>query len=483
MSQEPESSAKHQTFSRILSGAGMLTVARVAGDLASALLFISVSRAFGVEGTGLYAYAFAVAQIAQLLVDFGFVDYGLREYSRTGEPTRQRILANAVSLQLGFFAVVFLGLWVYLRLTNADFQTASLVLLLALYQILLNFFLMLITPAISSQRMAAPALTEFVFRVGGTLVAIGLITIGDMGIVVSLSALPLSALGMVIASVYIATKFNGPLRLGLNRDVALPMMRPAATFAASSVIVGLYAKLGLIILTFLDGKAAAGIFATGLKLIDLGMAPLLFLGIAVFPRLARSFNADTTDMLHIAAQYVRLTFILGVLVCWGMVFVVPPILPYLLGPDFAEAGPAVMLMGGVALLTALDSAAYRLLWATHQQDRRLRIQVIGLVVNIILNFSLIPFFGVTGAIAAAFLTMCLMLGLAAGPIISSLPSEHWKPIVRACLLPALFAFVVGLALLLLSLPLWFAAVATLLTLILAGKMFGLLTLEQLRQPG
>ena len=46
--------ARH-TFLKIVSGAGMLTSARVAGDLASALLFIAVSRTFGVEGTGLYA--------------------------------------------------------------------------------------------------------------------------------------------------------------------------------------------------------------------------------------------------------------------------------------------------------------------------------------------------------------------------------------------------------------------------------------------
>jgi O-antigen/teichoic acid export membrane protein len=482
MFKNSESAADNQSFRKILSGAGMLTVARVAGDLASALLFIFVSRAFGVEGVGLYAYAFAVAQIAQLIVDFGFVDYGLREYSRTDEPMRQRILANAISLQLFFLAIVSLCLWAYLSLTNADPQTASLVCLLALYQILLNFFLMLITPAISSQRMVAPALTEIVFRVGGAIVAIGLISIGGMGIVVSLSALPLSALGMVFASVFIARRFNGPLRLGIDRGVALPMVRPAATFAASSIIVGLYAKLGLIILTFLGGQAAAGIFATGLKLVDLGMAPLLFLGIAVFPRLARSFGSDAADTMHIAAQYVRLTFILGILVCWGMIFVVPPVLPYLLGPDFAEAGPAVMLMGVVALLTALDSAAYRLLWATHQQARRLRIQMIGLLVNVILNFSLIPVFGVTGTICAAILTLCLMLVLAAGPIYSSVPSKNWKPIMRACLLPTLSCLAVGAVASMLSMPVWFAASATLLTLISTGRIFGLLDLELLRTP-
>jgi len=469
-------------FLRLVSGAGMLTSARVAGDLASALLFIAVSRVFGVEGTGLYAYAFAIAQIAQLVLNFGFVDYGLREYARAAAPVRQRILANALAVQCSLLVVVAAGIWAYLLTTGADPRTSTLIWLLAAYQVLFNFFLMLVIPAITAQRMAAPALAELVFRVGGTFVAIGLISFAGLGMAASLAALPLSALGLLLAAIGIARHFNGPIGLRLERAVVAPMLRPAASFAASSILIGLYAKIGLILLAFLDGKAAAGIFATGLKLVDLGMAPLVFLGVAVFPRLASSFGTDQADLVDITQQYVRLTIMLGALVLWGMVFVVPPVLPFLLGPDFAAAGPAVQLMGWVALLAALDNAAVRLLWVANLQAKRLRIQAIGLAVNVALNLALIPLLGVTGAIFAAILTLVVMLGLALGPITTSLPSPHWRRLGRACILPLAATIAAGFIVSLLGLQPWLAASVTLAVLLATTTLSGLSGLDQLKLP-
>jgi O-antigen/teichoic acid export membrane protein len=469
------------TFLRIVSGAGLLTSARVAGDLASAVLFIVISRAFGVEGTGLYAYAFAVAHIAHLIVDFGMMDYGMREYASAEGPARRRILANALGIQCALLAVVATGLWLYLIVTGASAEAATLVWLLSAYLVFFNFALMLFIPPITAQRMSGPALAELCCRVGGTLVAVALVAWAGAGLATSLMALPMAAALMVVAAIIIARRFNGPIDLGLDRTLAATMLRAATTFAGSSLIAGLLAKVGLILLTFFEGTAATGIFATGLKLLDLGMAPLLFLGIAVYPRLASSFGKDHDDLTHIAEQFVRLSLVLGSLVLWGMVFVVPPILPLLLGLNFAAAGPAVQLTGVLALLTALDLAAARLLWSLRLQGHRLRIQAIGLVANITFNLVLIPMLGAIGAIMAAILTLGLMLALALKPISEQLPSECWRRIGWACLLPAAAFAVSGVIVVMLQLSPWLAAPATLFAFLLASFVSGLAGIAQLRR--
>jgi O-antigen/teichoic acid export membrane protein len=468
------------SFLRIVSGAGLLTSARVAGDLASAVLFIVISRAFGVEGTGLYAYAFAVAQIAHLIVDFGMMDYGMREYASAEGADRRRILANALGIQCALLAAVAAGIWLYLIVTGASAEAATLVWLLTAYLVLFHFALMLFIPPITAQRMGGPALAELCFRVGGTCVAVALVAWAGTGLASSLAVLPIAAFLMVVVATVIARRFNGPIGLGLDRARAPAMLRASTTFAGSSLIAGLLAKVGLILLTFFEGTAAAGIFATGLKLLDLGMAPLLFLGIAVYPRLAGSFGKDQDDLAYIAEQFVRLSLVLGSLVLWGMVFVVPPILPLLLGPDFAAAGPAVQLTGVLALFTALDLAAARLLWSLRLQGRRLRIQAIGVVANVTLNLVLIPTAGVMGAIAAAILTLGLMLALALRPIIGQLPPGCCSGIGRSCLLPAVAVAVTGLAVVMLQLSPWLAAPATLVAFLLASFVSGLVGIAQLR---
>lgn len=468
------------SFLRIVSGAGMLTSSRIGGDLASALLFIAVSRAFGVEGIGLYAYAFAIAQIAQLLVNYGLDDYGLREYASTPPPERGRILANALVLQCGLLGIVALGLWLYLFATGAEPLAATLIWMLAAYQILTNFGIMLFIPAISAQRMGAPALVEGICRVGGTLVAAALVVWAGTGILASLAVLPVAALVMVIAAVGIARRFNGPIGLGLQRRVAEPILRSALSFAVSSLIFGLFAKVGLILLAFFQGKAAAGIFAVGLKLVDLGMAPLFLLGVAVFPRLASSFASDHRDFAEIAEQYLRLSIVLGSLVLWGMVFVVPPLLPILLGPDFVAAQPAVQLMGVLALLNALDFAAARLLWSLRLQNLRLRIQLIGLAVNIVLNLALIPWLAVTGAILAGIFSFVVTVSLAIAPVVRRMPSAHWRRVGRACVLPAAAGLAAGAGVTILALAPWLGAAVTLCAFAGAAMLSGLAAIDQLK---
>ena len=467
------------TFLRIVSGAGLLTSARVIGDLASAVLFIVISRAFGVDGIGLYAYAFAVAQIAHLVVNFGLIDYGLREYASAPVAERGRILANALGIQAALLAVVAGALWLYLVLTRAEPAAATIVWLLTAYLVLFNFALMLFIPPITAQRMLGPALAELVFRVGGTLVAVALVAVLGASMAVSLAALPIAAVAMLATAVVIARRFESRIGLRLDRPVAPAMLRATTTFAGSSLIDGLLAKVGLILLTFLQGTGAAGIFATGLKLLDLGMAPLLFLGIAVFPRLASSFGTDDADLAHIAEQFIRLSLVLGALVLWGMVFVVPPVLPFLLGADFTAAAPAVQLMGVVAMLTALDLAAARLLWSLRLQGRRLRIQTIGVATNILVNLALIPWLGVMGAILAAITTLTLMLALASGPIRERLPALWSAKLGRACLWPMAAGLATGGLVVATGFSPWLGAPLTLAVFAAASLASGLLGRDQL----
>ena len=466
------------SFLRIVSGAGMLSSARVGGDLASALLFIAVSRAFGVEGIGLYAYAFAVAQIAQLLVNYGLDDYGLREYASAPPAERRRVLANAMAIQCVLLGIVAAGIWFYLLATDAEPLAVTLVWMLAAYQILTNFAIMLFIPAITAQRMAGPAFAEAVCRIGGTLLAVAMVGWVGTGLAGSLAVLPASAVLLVVAAVVIARRLNGPIELGLERRIAAPMLRSALSFAISSLIFGLFAKIGLILLTFFQGTAAAGIFAVGLKLVDLGMAPLFLLGVAVYPRLASSFGSDDRDFAAIAEQYLRLSIVLGSLVLWGMVFVVPPLLPVLLGPDFVAAQPAVQLMGVLALLTALDFAAARLLWSLRLQNLRLRIQVIGLAANVALNLALIPWLAVTGAIVAAILSIALTVGLAIAPIVRHMPSTIWRRVGLACVLPALAGLGAGVTTL--ALAPWLGAALTLVAFAGAALFSGLAAVDQLK---
>lgn len=479
---DPQSTNTQNTeFRKIVSGAGILTIARVAGDMASALLFVTISRIHGVESVGLYAYAFAIAQIAQQVVNYGFEDYGLREFARAGEPKRSAFLGNVLGLQSMLLVVVLLGVAVFVGLTGAEGTAATLIWSFVLYQILINFSLMFMIPPITAQRVGPSALAELVFRVGGAVMAAAILAFTSLALETALLALPLSALGLVIVNRRIASRHVENLRPRFDFYVIARFLPPATVFALSSMVTNLLGRIGLILLVVLQGESAGGILAAGNKLLELAIAPLFYLGIAVFPRLSRSFGSDMADLAATAEQYLRLTVMMGFLILWGMTFVVPPLMPVILGSDFSEAGSVIRLMGWVALLVALDQATFRLLWAADRQGLRLRIQIMGLVINVVAAVTLIPPFGVTGAVLAFMIALVAMLVASVAGISRHLPSLAWMAIVRASALPIGASVLCGAVVAALGKSLWVSGGATLAVLLISALVSGLLDLGQFKR--
>lgn len=68
-------------------------------------------------------------------------------------------------------------------------------------------------------------------------------------------------------------------------------------------------------------------------------------------------GTDQAIIIGITQRNAHRTIMLCALVLCGMVFVVPPVLPFLLDANFASTGPAVQLLGWMALLAAPDNAA------------------------------------------------------------------------------------------------------------------------------
>ncbi len=460
-------------FFRMVTGAGILSVSRIMGDMASALLFIGISRVYGVEGTGIYSYAFAVAQIAFILIDFGLIDYTMREYASAGKKAGRQILAHAILLQLIMTVIVAFALWGYLLITGTTGEASAVVWILTAYLVLAHTGRMLFIPAFTEQRMVWPAVAEVCFRVGGTLVAFAFILLKEIDLARALSILPVAAGIMVLCVTAATLRFARPLKSRFQIGQAVRILRESIVFAGSSLLTGLLAKTGILLLTFLVGITATGMFATGLKLMDFSMVPLLFLGIAVYPRLARGYQTDPDDLYKIADQYVRLSFTLGALACWGMVFIAPPLLPRLLGEEFAATALIVQLGGLAALVTALDLASIRILWSFRLQHQRLRIQTIGVVASVLMNLVMIPWLGAEGAMLAAILTPLIMLSLAWKPIRSQWPPQAWNRLISACALPGIIGLTTGASALSLPLHPVMALSVPFLAFLLSGTLSGL----------
>ena len=199
----------------------------------------------------------------------------------------------------------------------------------------------------------------------------------------------------------------------MSRSELLDTAREAWPFAASEIVGQAYARTGIILLQLVAGAAATGGFATLLKLVEVGTAPLTLAVTAAFPRLSRDFHEDPPAFRSGALDMLRVVLLLAGCLMMAFCFLVPWLLPVVFGPDFAALRPELPWIGGLAALSGIEIVYLRLLLASDRQGVVVGVLVAGTAVSGVANLALVPWLGVPGAVAASLVGM-LTLVLAYG---------------------------------------------------------------------
>ena len=128
--------------------------------------------------------------------------------------------------------------------------------------------------------------------------------------------------------------------------------------------------------------------------------PVVLLAIAVYPAISQQVGHNQREFSEMTDKFLRTSLILGGLLAWVLFFLVPLGLAPLLGEKFTAATSVVQMAAVLSVIVSIDLVVTRLLLVLNLQIRRTAIQLIGIVLNAVLNFMLIPSFGVHGAMGA-----------------------------------------------------------------------------------
>lgn len=468
---------------KILRNAGWLTGARLVGDMLSFGLFVVLSRYFGPEGIGEFAYGFAIASFVSILVGLGLDDFGVREFARLPVRESRQLLGKLVASQLALLMVVAVLVGLFLVATDASPTLAGIIVLLSIQQAFLAIARTFFAPVYAQQAMASPAVMEVGGRAVGMLITLVLVVGFHTSLAVALVGYPIGALLPLAMGAIAGVRRVGGMSLRLSLHEMTRIMRTTWPFSAGEMVYLLYTRADLVLLTWIRGDATAGIYASGLKFYEVSTLPVFFLGFAAYPALSRLYEERAERLSSEAGRLFLAASMASGLIAWALVFVVPSVLVPLLGARFAAAGPVVKLMAVLVVLTAVEATAVRVLLAVHLQVVKFKHQVVSTVLNVVLDLLLIPTFGIEGAIAATAVALLAVnvlylraLGtrISAGPIIGALASF---------VVPTAGALAVGAAAVLLHWPEWVAALGSLATFVAVALLSSLGTFLHREMPG
>jgi glycosyltransferase involved in cell wall biosynthesis/O-antigen/teichoic acid export membrane protein len=401
--------------STLRRNASWLLVGRVGADLLNFILFLIVSRQFGPHGMGIYAYGFAIAGFVYSATTLGIDEYGIREYARRAVDRRSALLADLLGSQTCIAVVAVIALAVYLLATSPTAEVLTIVLALTAYQLCSAFASTLFVPAMAEQHMAWPALVILLCRGLGLAIAAPLILIAHAPLHLATLAVAISGVLTTLLAAVSARTHGATLSLHLSLPALRQNVRTLWSFATTDVMSQVFTRIGVIALTLLVSEQAAGIYAAGLKLVEMACLPLLFLGRAAYPGLSRAFR-DPREFGRMSRQALAWGFGIAALSAIALAVATPSLLVPMLGAGFAGAEPVLMAMAALMFVQGIEIVLGRLLLSANLNVARAAWTSIGACVCVALTLTTARAYGIEAAITSVVLSYLLVDALNAATL-------------------------------------------------------------------
>ncbi|WP_300399966.1 flippase [Nocardioides sp.] len=394
---------------------GRSVLGAVVSNVANVLVILVIARMLGVGAVGEYTLAFAVRAILLLVCGLGMRTAMTRfvaAHLATGDPGGLRgAVVLGVSVPVGVASVVALGWFVAAdALATSVFDEPELATTMQVVALSLPFFVLVNVALAATQGFSSMQAYVWIGQVlepGLRFALTLLLLLLGGGTVAAASAL--LAASVVSGIVALAT---------LVRMVStLPPAqrtypgRALTSFAATSWVASM-ATQGLlwadvVILGALVSTEEVGVYQVAARVVLIGMFVITALNAAVSARIATAWVRGDIDAVD--ERYTG-TILWSSRLTWPMLaglVAVPTAVLQLFGAGFGDASTVVLILAVGAAAEVLGAPSAVLLNQIGRNGLNLVINVSSLVVNVGLNFALIPVYGINGAAFAWAFTMAV----------------------------------------------------------------------------
>ena len=378
--------------------------------LAKAFGFIGViylARVLTVEGFGKIEFAQAIIIYFILIVNQGLDIWGVREIAREQE-RKKEIANNILSLRFFLSLLAYGVLVLFVFAINKPWEIKKLILLYGLtiftFSFTLNWFFQGI------ERMEIIALGQLVNQllyVGGIFFLVKSSSyIFQVPVIKFVAAfLSLSLLA------FLFLKINGPFKLCMNPSLWKQIFKQSLPMGFSLIVIQIYYNLDTIMLGFIKGEKEVGWYNAAYKIVLLFIGFVSLFGNAIFPTLSRYYQESREKLQTLIRQSSRVTLFFGIPMAMGTCFLSKEMMQTLYGSLYLKGTVALQILAW-SIFTVYSNAPFAfLLLAAERQKEYMYAVSIGAFVNLILNFILIPRYGLLGASLATIVCEIVVLSL------------------------------------------------------------------------
>lgn len=397
-------------ISKIISNTALITGANVVQKALSFLYFWFLSSRFAPGELGGYLWVLSITGFFVTGLDLGLTPILTREAAKP-DAEGKKLVETALWLKIPFAAVTVILMWSLVLLTRRD-PYILIMLAVATGIMLFDGYTMAFFAALRARQVITfEAIVLVAFQVL-TLILGVVATYTTHNLAVIMAALFVgSALNHLIMQ-WGARRVYGSYFFPRKDPVSLVhLTKLIPAFATGAVITKIYAVADTIIVGFVAGDLAVGLYSVPAKVATAlqTLIPAAF-ATSIYPSMS-NFAATSRDKLRLLFdRSILYIYLLALPITIGLVILAEPIMTTI-WPQYRAAVPAfvIMMLGIPFIFLAYPTGS--LLNATGNERRNTGNRIIATAANVLMNVVFVPFWGVAGAAAAYAISNALLFAL------------------------------------------------------------------------
>ena len=194
----------------------------------------------------------------------------------------------------------------------------------------------------------------------------------------------------------------------INKKIIIPLLKDGLPLLLASVTVTIYLKIDQLIIAYLLGNEKVGIYAASSRLVEMLYVVPVIISNVFFPKIIQYHKQKHLKKASkILKILFAITLIVTVFITLTINFSSKMIITFLFDEQYIESHEVLKLYAWSIIFMGFLVSSSKFLIAIDRNDIILIRGLIGLISNVLLNFILIPEYGLIGAAWATLISYFL----------------------------------------------------------------------------
>lgn len=386
--------------SRVTSNSILILSSEIIDRILRFVLVVFAARLLGDADYGKISFAIAFGSLFLVLADFGMHQLLIREIARRPEDI-ERLLGNGLVIKLVLGGFTALCIFIAARFTNKPDDVLQTVYIIGATQITGSLAEYFSTVFQGLQRMKYAAIANLILSISNTVIGVIILMLGGSFLMLAWVYLVSRLLKLFYCLLVARAKF-ARIVLKFEAPLIKVLLVEGATFGILRFFSIMYTNVDTTMLSLMIGDEPVGWYTAAYRLVFAMMVLPMGIMRAVYPALSAYHKSNLEAFNNLFEKTFKLLFWAGTSIAVVIFLLSDKIILLMFGEEYIKASAALKILVWSTAIYFVGTTMTHATRSAGKQTFTAKVVAASAILNLILNFILIPKYSLVGA---AFATL------------------------------------------------------------------------------